>query len=255
MANTFKQVGVDNIPTDSDFGGMIQAGSTDTLSDVGIRTVSQTYVNKAGQMKLPAPQEQHPTFKKLYMKSATITKQKGGMEALSVVYEGPGDEGTPESLSGTAGNPLFRVVRTIRRPTRQEPLDSHPEFAADIKVAAQGGSADDDENPEIIIRNKDGAFVRISDKAEDASLRGASSYLVPSAEYTLRYAATSQPNLSNVGKIRTPPGLTGFNAPGSANWMFVGIESTQKGQIYEVMEKYLLSGPNGWAESVYKSID
>jgi hypothetical protein len=117
-----------------------------------------------------------------------------------------------------------------------------------------GKACDNDgtsEDPEIIIRDSDGAFKRISNTAKVASLRGTSSYLAPGAEYTVRYADRDKPNLSSVGKtVETLP-LDGPSVSGDFNWLLISIDYTQKGDIYEVTERYLLSGVNGYADSIY----
>jgi hypothetical protein len=203
-------------------------------------------------MKLPDARSSHPTFTELILVAASITTQKANYELLSLTYEGPSD-GSGNVSAGTQGAPLFTPVSSLSRQAKQEPLDTHPNF--DGSTTSIVGEACDndgnDEDPEIIIRDSDGAFKRISNTAVDPSLRGASSYLAPGAEYTIRYADRNKPDLSSVGKTVDNLPLDGPSVSGDFNWLLISIDYTQKGDIYEITERYLLSGVNGYADSIY----
>jgi len=236
----------------STFGGFLQAGANDSIDDVGIRTLKEQYLQVSGQMNLPEASSKHPEETLLVCVSASLIKQKGDLELLDVTYEGPADGGGSTSTD-TQGTALFEPVTTLSRVSKQEPLDTHPNFDGS-STSIVGEACDNDgqsEDPEIIIRDSDGAFKRISNTAVDASLRGASSYLAPGAEYTVRYADNSKPPLSSVGKVVENLPLDGPDVSGDFNWLLISVDFTQKGEIYEVTERYLLSGPNGYADSIY----
>lgn len=239
------------------FGGYLQPGATDSINEVGIRTLRQSYVNAGGNMELPAARSAHPDFIDLFLKSASIVKQKGDYELMEVVYEGAAPGAAPGGgsviKSGAQGNPLFEPVTSLSRTVNQEPLDSHPNFDG-TPDSIVGKACDNDgtsEDPGIIIRDSDGAFKVISNEADDKALRGASSYLAPGAEYTVRYADRSKPNLQNVGRVVESLPLNGPEIGGVFNWLLTSIDYEQKGEVYEITERYLLSGVNGWADSIY----
>ena len=242
---------------DSDFGGFLQAGSTDSVNDVGIRTLRQSYVNVSGRMQLPVARSRHPKFTDLILESATITQQKGDYELLQVTYEGESRGASSVTIGGgTEGTPLFETVSSLSRSTSQQPLDTHPNFDGDAEsiVGVACGNDGQSEDPDIIIRDADGAFQRISDKAKVENLRGASSYLAPGAEYSIRYASESEPDISNIGRSRTgsPKGAPAVSGIGPGNaWLLTAIDFTQRGEIYEVTERYLLSDTKGWNDQIY----
>ena len=238
---------------DNDFGGFKQPGSRDSINDVGVRTLEESYINVAGQMTLPFARERHPNFTDLVLVSASIVTQKGGYELLQVKYEGPSPSEGTATVIGVQGDPLFEPVANLSRVAKQEPLDTHPNFKG-TATSIVGVACDNDgtsEDADIIIRDADGAFKRISDKAKDDSLKGVTSYLAPGQEYTIRYAAREEPPLTKVGKVAENLPLSGPDVSGDFNWLLISIDFTQKGEIYEVTERYLLSGVNGYADSIY----
>jgi len=241
-----------NAVPDSDFNGYLQPGSSDSINDVGIRTVSQSYVNDSGEMELPRVKTPHPIFTDLLLESATITQQEGGYEQLDVTYKGKSGESFSTETTPGGNESLYPVVNTLTRSLNQEPLDTHPNFSGSATsiVADACGNDGSVENKEIIIRDEGGAFVKISDLSFEPNLAGATSYLAPGQEFTIRYASDTIPSITNVGRIVSAP--TG--APpvsGNFNWLLSAINFTQEGDIFEVTENYLLSGVNGWAQSIY----
>ena len=242
-----------NAAPDSFFGGYLQPGATDSINDVGIRTLRQSYVNAGDNMKLPTARSAHPDFIDLFLKSASIVKQKGDYELMEVVYEGAAPGGGEANINGAQGNPLFEPVTGLSRTVNQEPLDSHPNFSGtpDSIVGQACNNDGTSEEPNIIIRDSDGAFKVISNEANDVALRGVSSYLVAGAEYTVRYADESKPNLENVGRVVESLPLNGPDVGGDFNWLLSSIDYEQRGEVYEITERYLLSGANGWADSIY----
>ena len=238
---------------DNDFNGFKQAGSRDSVNDIGIRTLEESYLNVSGAMQLPPARSSHPDFRDLILESASLTTQKGGYELLQVRYDGPSDEVGSVTIGGVQGVPLFEPVASLSRVAKQQPLDTHPNFDGSSQsiVGEACGNNGESEDPSIIIRDSDGAFKRISNTAVDPALRGASSYLAPGAEYTIRYADRNERPLSQVGKVVTNLPLNGPDVSGDFEWLLISVDFTQKGEIYEVTERYLLSGANGYADSVY----
>lgn len=81
---------------------------------------------------------------------------------------------------------------------------------------------------------------------------GLEAYLLPRGEWAFSYATTTQPNLSNAGKIGTPPGLPEPDAP--LNYLNVGMRYRRSGFVYRVSQQWRRSGPRGWNSKIYQSI-
>ena len=110
-----------NIEPNNDFNGHKQPGSRDSVNDVGIRTLEESYINVAGSMKLPPARSPHPTQRDLKLESASLTFQKGNYELLQVRYDGPSDEAGSVSIGGIQGPPLFDPVASLARVAKQVP--------------------------------------------------------------------------------------------------------------------------------------
>lgn len=144
---------------DSFFNGYLQPGSSDSTNDVGIRTVSQSYINVAGQMSKPRVKTPHPIFIDLLLEQVDLVKIEGEYERLDVTYKGKSGESFDIVVTSGGNTTLYPVVTSLSKSTRQEPLDSHPNFSTSIVEAAVGSQ---EEDPEIIIRDDDGAFLPLN---------------------------------------------------------------------------------------------
>lgn len=78
---------------------------------------------------------------------------------------------------------------------------------------------------------------------------GMESVLVPRGEWSYSYASKTQPDLSNVGKIKQPAGLPAPTAP--INYLLASARFRRSGLIYRMHERYLRSGPRGWNSVIY----
>lgn len=241
-----------NAVPDSDFNGYLQPGSSDSINDVGIRTVSQSYVNDSGEMELPRVKTPHPIFTDLLLEDATLTQQEGGYEQLDVTYKGKSGESFSSETTPGGNTSLYPAVNELSRSMTQQPLDTHPNFSGTPTsiVGRACGNDGSEEDKEIIIRDDAGAFIRISDKSKDPRLSGTSSYLSAGAEFSIRYASDTLPSVERVGKIISSP-AGAPSVSGNYNWLMIAVRYTQQGDIFEVTEQYLLSDVNGWAPSIY----
>lgn len=88
--------------------------------------------------------------------------------------------------------------------------------------------------------------------APGSPLVGVEAYVLPRGEWAFSYATDTQPNLSDVGKIGTPPGLSAPSAP--INYLLVGRRYRRTGFVYRVQEIWRRSGPRGWSTKLYQPI-
>lgn len=81
---------------------------------------------------------------------------------------------------------------------------------------------------------------------------GQEAYVRPVGEWAFSYATTTQPNLSNVGKIGTPPGLPEPTDP--INYLLSAMAYRRTGFVYRARQGWRRSGPRGWNESIYPPV-
>lgn len=81
---------------------------------------------------------------------------------------------------------------------------------------------------------------------------GQESYVLARGEWSYSYATTTQPNLSDAGKIGIPPGLSDPGAP--LNYLCSAKAYTRRGFVYRARDHWRRSGPRGWNPKVYPAI-
>jgi hypothetical protein len=81
---------------------------------------------------------------------------------------------------------------------------------------------------------------------------GQEAYYLPLAEWAYSSSTDTQPNLSDVGGIGTPPGLPEPTAP--INYLNVAMRYRRTGFVYRVAVNWRRSGPRGWNAKIYPAI-
>lgn len=193
------------------------------------------YPKSAVQNHLPiVGKTLHPIWSGLYCKTASVQYKTGGA-LIKAVYEGADSTGT----IGTGDNETTMEVSCTMR---EEPIETHPQFETWAGTPAKPVGARFDE---------DGIF-----KGWNASnsygkqLMGVKSYLVPSYSGSITYVSRGRPSLSGIGG-RGGGGLPSIG--GKYQWLNTGISfQTLADGKCRVTETYLLSGPNGWNNLIYK---
>lgn len=144
--------------------------------------------------------------------------------------------------------------------TSEDPIESHPDFEALVK-----------KYPAIF--DEDGRFLgfarrfatnqtqaqtnELKNDGRKNPLYGVQAYLVGGCIWRRTYLAQSFPAglLRNLGKIDTPKG-SGFmqppELPGRRNWIKIRAAARWRG-VWEIVEEWLLSGPNGWIPEIYRA--
>lgn len=81
---------------------------------------------------------------------------------------------------------------------------------------------------------------------------GLEAYVIPRGEWAFSYSQATQPNLSDAGKIGTPPGLPDPEAP--VNYLCAAMRYRRSGFVYRVQQHWRRSGPRGWNPKIYPAI-
>jgi hypothetical protein len=81
---------------------------------------------------------------------------------------------------------------------------------------------------------------------------GTEAYRIARGRWAFSYATTTQPNLSNAGKIGTPPGLPTPATP--VNYFLAAMRYRRTGFVYRAAQAWDRSGPRGWNPKIYAAI-
>ncbi len=175
---------------------------------------------------------QHPDFSTLICSTAIATRMKPGIVAkIDVTYSG--------FLGGDPGQDDW--VQELAAATRQEPIETHPDFVAKI-----GGKKGAELNDAVF--DDDGKFVGFKQTSKFA---GVKSWLVCGTSYRIRRTSSGRPNsIKDVGTRKQP--AIGIATPEKADWLLVARTWRRSGGVYEINEEWQLSGPKGWDTTIYK---
>lgn len=145
------------------------------------------------------------------------------------------------SYIGLAADP---TPRFIEHPggSGQEPIETHPNFKdfAGTPGAPLNGAYFDPES---------GEFIGFTDPTN--RLVGTKAYIVPSVMVNLTYYTHYAPYLNHVGKRYNalPPD---FIKPANVkNFLLIGMPYRRIGNVFQVTEQVLGSGPGGWNTRIY----
>jgi hypothetical protein len=180
-----------------------------------------------------------------------IVGTEGGMCRVRVNYEGANTGGG----AGGGGGPV--EVYSLRVTLSEEPITTHPRYDdlddADIVEAYELAT-----NPP---REKDGKSLKEIDTSgwdplkielfEDVQ-KGIEAYRDPKVSWVKKWVDDQLPtNLNDIGEISTPEGDPPTVAAGR-NWLFTGLQSDERGGVYELEATWELSGKGGWNTRYYQ---
>jgi len=136
----------------------------------------------------------------------------------------------------------------------QEPLATHPYFQANGKWAVT-----DSEWKTWDKWQKEGTDIATQtlttystgfQKFIELYLKGFTDYLQPRLTLRLVDASTSEPTITELGKISDPARAPGLSD--GSNWLLTGIDaSPDADNNWEVSREYISSGPGGWNADIY----
>ncbi len=147
--------------------------------------------------------------------------------------------GDSYSISGTAS---------------QEPLATHPHFQAGGKWEVSDAEWKkwdkwQKEGTDLETVSSQGLSVGFS-KFIELYISGFTDYLQPRVTIRVIDASTTEPSLTNLGKISVPSKKP--TLPSGADWLLSGVDATQDADgNWEVAREYISSGPGGWNEDIY----
>jgi len=157
------------------------------------------------------------------------TLQRMGLDKVraTLKYIGVTRDPTPIMIEHPGGN-------------GQDPIETHPDFedfAGNATTPLNGAKFDEET----------GEFIGFTDLNEN--LAGVRSYIVPSVMVSTTFYTHYIPTLNDVGRITTFPPI---RAPRNCkNFLLLGQPYRQIGNLYQVTNQYLGSGPNGWNTRIY----
>lgn len=169
----------------------------------------------------------HPYDRRLTCYGRTL--QRLGLDKVrgTLKYIGIVNDPTPFIIEHHGGN-------------GQDPIETHPDFKdfAGTAASPKNGAKFDAET---------GEFIGFTDLTN--SLAGVRSYIVPSVMVSTTYYTHYIPNLSEVGRITSFPPI---RAPRNCkNFLLLGQPYRQIGNLFQVTNQYLGSGPDGWNTRIY----
>jgi len=198
---------------------------------------------------VPATGTPHPDYEWMSAEGLRVSGEEGGWLKLEVDYTGliVTETGDPE-----ADNPPSYVLDLS---LSEEPLETHPRYVTltdddvqEVVSQAKNPKTDEDGKP---VPPSTGGWDPLKVELYDNIRRGFDAYRDPKVTWTKEWASTSQPdNLNNIGEIFTPDGDPPTPAAGR-NWLFAGLQSRRRGQVYENSLIAELSGRGGWHTGVY----
>jgi hypothetical protein len=202
----------------------------------------------------------HPDFYWLKLKHASATREEALHARITATFEGidPEQQDTSGTTGGGGGGITGEITTyTLETAVDSEPIETHPDF---ITFAGKWN----DENTWINgadFDKTDGRFKGFRPMLDNgtANPKGrVTSYLSPGVIYTRTRLVpgvnvqTLGIRLNAVGNRDTPPssGILPAIASGR-NWLYLGATVEQIGDGIRVVERWRLSGRNGWDEDIY----
>jgi hypothetical protein len=216
-----------------------QVDSSYVVKNDGTIEASLTFiVDKESISDFPAIDDDHPEDVRLQCYNRTLTYGNNNLVTCACSYFGIAVEGdtkkTEPVISYDAG-------------TNQEPIETHPRWnlVGGTPGAPKNGAQYDEDTGQFLGFQGDDA----------GDLLGVQYYLTPSANFSMTYWTTGQPDLERRLKIVKDPeiGKKLFpRIPTVKNFLMVDMPYRKIGNLYQVTEQYMGSGERGWNEEIYK---
>jgi hypothetical protein len=170
-----------------------------------------------------------------------------GRDPICPLFEA---DGTTAASWPTVGSPAYPVTvnpATGRWPGFDEDGNGEAYIVGNQAVFDTFGQNKDpnanDYNPNV------GRFLYF---APGSPFVGQEAYVVSRGQWSFSYATANQPNLSNAGKIGTPPGVAAPTAP--VNYLCAAMRYRRTGFVYRAAQNWRRSGPRGWNPKTYTTI-
>lgn len=211
-------------------GLTLQSDWTINEDENGLLSGELTWIGDfAYRFSLPWNGSLHPYDARLTAYARNITRIRADRVRGTLKYIGVTSDPTPKFIEHPGGS-------------GQDPIQTHPDFAgfAGTPETPLNGAVFDEDTEE---------FIGFTDPGND--LAGVESYIVPSVMVNLTYYTHYVPELRQVGR-RYYGWIPDLNKPPNVrNWLLVGSPYRKVGNLFQVTEQLLGSGPNGWNRKIY----
>lgn len=141
--------------------------------------------------------------------------------------------------------------------TSEDPIETHPEYQAllDLYNGTEDASSGKAKWPKTISGGEQTFAGQPDGSAPEQRnpMHGVEGYLVPGLTWTRKSVSRTLPYsiIRSLGTIDNPPG----NPPelsGNRNWLKIRARATFRGNVWQIEETWLLSGPDGWVPEMYR---
>jgi len=211
-------------------GMTLQQGWTVDEDENGLLTGEVSWIGDFGVSNYIQKGQLHPFDYRLTGYRRRLTRLANGKCNVTIGYIGLASEPTAAYIEYPGGS-------------GQEPIETHPDFVS---------FAGTPENPLNGAQFEDtGEFIGFASEDNQQELNGTRSYIVPSVLVNLTYYTHYVPNVSRIGKPWTGyiPDL--IKPPNVRDWLLIGMPYKKLGNLFQVSQQILGSGPNGWNRNVY----
>jgi len=202
---------------------------------------------------LPAIGAVHPVLDWMTLEDLEITGEEGGYTQAVGKYVGSSEVDFGE-FDDDQGEEFAEYTLDIV--TSEEPLEVHPRYFDVLTVDQIQIASKQAKEPPVDADNKPIAVDQTGWHAQQIELydylrRGREVYKDPKVTWTKSWISGERAsNLASIGKIEVPPGNPPPADPGS-NWLNDGIRSTERGDVFENNQIWILSGKGGWDANHY----
>lgn len=214
----------------------------------------------------------HPGFSFLKVNSVEVNNYEGNIYQVTVGYKG-----RPYEEAEYADHPADDSYTTeLAIVTQEEPIESHPKYKLESTSLTPAES--------VIIRNfKSGKLVPVGEGADaykfysiDGAKKGKTfevtsehgkeildfyaknieSYLTSYQTWRITFTSKDLPTaniLNYVGFITTAKGAPAI--ADNRDWLFMGCNVSQSGEVYTITYEWRLSGIGGWEPKIYNKAE
>lgn len=182
------------------------------------------------------------------------TRRAGGALRTWWTFEGINGNGKDVTFKGRTNSldyefaPGFAEVSIVLHPKWQTLKERFGGYLLDNQVIW----------PEIIpLTTSSSGFTNTSDAGKLSPMLGQETWYRIDGTYSFRYMSPDIGGLANgVAKIHKSGNLPG-KAPNytDRDWLKLPVSYRRRGPVYEVVEKYWLSGDGGWPVQIYGNLD
>lgn len=189
-------------------------------------------------------------FPWMYVTDREIIGEGGKMVRLRLTFEGA----NMDNASGGGGVPVPQY--SLRVSLSEEPLTTHPRYSTlskDDIIEAYTLATDPprSEDGKSVLEISTTGWPALKIELYEKLQNGVEAYRDPKVSWVKKWVDDELPtNLNTIGEIGTPPGSPPAVAA-DRNWLFAGLQSDERGGVYELEETWELSGKGGWDENLY----